>query len=296
MEEEGIKLLPKSEILTIEDFIFVINTLIDNGIEKVRITGGEPLIKKGIFILFNNLKKEKLKDISITTNGVLLGKYAQKLKDTGINRINVSLDTLDKEKFKYITRRDFFDNVVSGIKEAKKVGLNPIKINIVAIRGFNDNEIMDFVNFAIDNELHIRFIEFMPFGEFGKDKFISNKEIFNVISKKYKLEEIKKNNYDGPARVFKISNFNAYVGFISPLTEHFCSKCNRIRLLANGYIKTCLFSEKIYSIKNEIISRNPEILIKKVKDILKQKPKQHNINVNKIKFKKCQQEMHSIGG
>ncbi len=296
MDEEGIKLLPKEKILTIEDFIFVINTLIDNGIEKVRITGGEPLIRKGIFTLLENLKKDRLKDVSITTNGILLNKYANKLKDLGIRRLNISLDTLQREKFKFITRRDFFDNVISGILKAKKVGLSPIKINIVAIKSFNDDEILDFVKFAIDNELHIRFIEFMPFGEFGKDKFISNKEIFNKISTKYELIEIKNSRFDGPARVYKINGFNAYIGFISPLTEHFCDRCNRIRLLSDGSIKTCLFSNNAYSIKDEITSRNPEKLIQKIKEVLKLKPKHHNIDISRIKFKKCQHEMNVIGG
>ena len=296
MEEEGVKLLPKNEILTIEDFIFVINTLIENGIEKVRITGGEPLIKRGIFILLENLNKEKLKDVSITTNGVLLERYSEKLKEIGIRRLNISLDTLKREKFKIITRRDFFDNVINGIKKAKNVGFDPIKVNIVAIRGFNDDEILNFVKFAIENELHVRFIEFMPFGEFGKEKFISNKEIFENISKFYNLIQIDKRNFDGPAKVFKINNFNAYLGFISPLTEHFCSRCNRIRLLSNGTIKTCLFSENLYSIKEEIKSRDKERLISKVKEILKTKPKKHNIDVKRIKFKKCQQEMNAIGG
>ncbi len=296
MDEEGIKLLPKKEILTIEDFIFVINTLIDNGIEKVRITGGEPLIRRGIFTLLENLKKERLKDVSITTNGILLKKYAKQLKDLGLRRLNISLDTLQREKFKFITRRDFFDNVISGILESKKVGLSPIKVNIVAIKGFNDDEILDFVKFAIENELQIRFIEFMPFGEFGKDKFISNREIFDKISEKYELIEMKNNKYDGPARVYKIDGFNAHIGFISPLTEHFCDKCNRIRLLSDGSIKTCLFSDIAYSIKDEIKERNPDRLVNKIKEILKLKPKKHNIDVSRIKFKKCQHEMHSIGG
>ena len=296
MEEEGIKLLPKREILTIEDFIFVINTLIENGIEKVRITGGEPLVKRGIFTLLENINKTKLKDLSITTNGVLLEKYAKKLKNTGINRLNISLDTLKREKFKFITRRDYFDETVNGIIKAKEEGFNPVKINVVAIRGFNDDEILDFINFAISNELEIRFIEFMPFGEFGKDKFISNKQIFSIISGKYNLNEIKNSNFSGPAKVYRINNFNAKVGFISPLTDHFCQSCNRIRLLANGSIKTCLFSEVLYSIKGEIRNRDSEKLIKRVKDILKLKPKQHNIDVKRIKFKKCQQEMNAIGG
>ncbi len=297
MEEEGIKLLPKSKILTIEDFIFVINTLAENGIEKVRITGGEPLIKKGLFILLRNLNLDYLKDISLTTNGVLLEKYAENLKKYGIKRLNISLDTLKKEKFKMITRRDYFDKVINGINKVCNLGFYPIKINIVAIRGFNDDEIYDFVEFAIKNEVQIRFIEFMPFGEFGKDKFISNKEIKEIIEAKYKLINFNDNkNFDGPAKLYKIENSNAYVGFISPLTDHFCNKCNRIRLLSNGMIKTCLFSDKLYSIKKEIKSRNKDKLIKKIKEILQLKPKQHNINISRVKFKKCQHEMISIGG
>lgn len=297
MDEEGVKLLPKSEILTIEDFIFVINTLIENGIEKVRITGGEPLIKKGILTLLEGIDKTKLRELTLTTNGVLLEEYGEKLKKCGVKRLNISLDTLKKEKFEYITRRNFFDKVINGIRKAKELNFNPLKINVVAIRGFNDDEILDFIDFAIKYELQIRFIEFMPFGEFGKDKFISNNEIRDIITQKYNLiPKNKQNKTDGPAKIFKIDGFNAEVGFISPLTEHFCSQCNRIRLISNGCIKTCLFSKELYSIKEEIKSRDKEKLLNKIHEILKKKPKKHDIDIQKIKFKKCQHEMNWIGG
>ncbi len=297
MDEQGVKLLPKKEILTIEDFIFTINTLAENGIEKVRITGGEPLIKRGILTLLENINKKNLKELTLTTNGVLLEDYAEKLKKAGVNRLNISLDTLNREKFKYITRRDFFNNVVKGIKKAKDVGFYPIKINIVAIKGFNNDEIIDFVKFAIEYDLQVRFIEFMPFGEFGKDKFISNKEIFEIISKKFKLEAKNQKEFlSGPAKIYKIKNYQGEVGFISPLSEHFCGTCNRIRLISNGSIKTCLFSKELYSIKDEIKNRDKQRLIKRVKDILQNKPKSHEVDIQKIKFKKCQHEMNWIGG
>ena len=296
MPEEGVKLISHDEILSLEDILFFAKTAIHLGINKIRITGGEPLLRKNIIFLLNELcKLEHLGDVSITTNGVLLERFVQPLIKAGIKRINVSLDTLKKEKFKFITRFDMFDNVLRGIKLAVEKGLKPVKVNIVAIKNFNDDEIVDFVKFGIENEVEIRFIEFMPFGNSKDLRFISKEEIMAKIRKRFKLTNVDCKS-KGPAKMFKIDNYNSKVGFISPLTEHFCNLCNRIRITSNGTIKTCLFANEEFNVFDEIKSYNEEILKKRLIEIVKQKPEKHKVSFEDYKFKKCQNEMRAIGG
>ncbi len=296
MPEEGIKLLSHEKILTLENLFFFIKTSVSLGVNKIRITGGEPLLRRNIFFLIKSVSKlEGVNDLSITTNGVLLEKYIDQLIDSGIKRINVSLDTLDKEKFRFISRRDYFDNVIHGIKLSVEKGLNPVKVNIVAIRNFNDSEITDFINFGIENNVEIRFIEFMPFGDSEHLRFISKDEIISRIKEKFSITPAS-NHPDGPAKMYKIEGYDTKIGFISPLTEHFCGKCNRIRLTCDGKLKTCLFADNYYDIFNEIKENNYSDLKKRLIEIIKEKPEKHKIGFKDYKFKKCQNEMRVIGG
>ncbi len=296
MPEEGIKLLSHGKILTLEELFFFIKTSVNLGINKVRITGGEPLLRKNILFLIESVSNlKKLKDISITTNGVLLEEFADDLKNSGINRINISLDTLDRKKFKFISRRDYFDNVVRGIKKSVETGFNPVKVNIVAIKNFNDSEVCDFVKFGIENNVEIRFIEFMPFGDKEHLRFISKDEIIQSIKRRFDIVPCESGS-GGPAKMFLIKGYNSKVGFISPMTEHFCSSCNRIRLTCDGKIKTCLFAENNYDIFKDIKKGDPDILRNRLINIIREKPAKHKVALKDYKFKKCQNEMRVIGG
>ena len=296
MPEEGINLLSHKDILSLEELLFFIKTSVNLGVDKVRITGGEPLLRKNIIFLIKAVSSLKgLKDVSITTNGVLLEKYIDDLIDSGIKRINISLDTLNRKKFKFISRRDYFDNVLRGIKKSVEKGLKPVKINIVAIRNFNDSEITDFVRFGIENNVEIRFIEFMPFGDKEHLRFISKDEIIKEIKKKFNIIP-DESQLCSPAKMYKLENHNVRIGFISPMTEHFCNSCNRLRITCDGQIKTCLFSENFYNIFDEIREGNEEKLQKRVVEKKKKKPKRHKIGLKDYKFKKCQNEMRTIGG
>ncbi len=297
MPETGVKLFSHNEILSIEDILFFVKTASEIGVEKIRLTGGEPLIRKNIFHLISQIASlPKIKDISLTTNGVLLKDSAQQLLDSGIKRINISLDTLKRDKFLFITRRDLFDNVIEGISEAVKIGLNPLKINVVAIKNFNHNEVIDFVDFGIQNNLFIRFIEFMPFGNSHDLRFISKRELIDILQSKYSLIEEPSSDLNSPSKNYKISGTENVVGFISPMTEHFCKNCNRLRVTSNGEIKTCLFSDKSYNLSDAIKKHDKDYLINKLTSVIKEKPEKHFLSINDYKFKKCQNEMSKIGG
>jgi cyclic pyranopterin phosphate synthase len=297
MPEEGINLFPVDSILTFEDILFFVETVSKLGVNKIRITGGEPLIRKNVQYLIKSINNlENIKDVGLTTNGVLLDEYIDELIDAGLKRINISLDTLKRDKFKFITRRDFYENVIRGIKVSVKKGLNPVKLNIVAIKNFNDDEVIDFVRFGIDNNVQIRFIEFMPFGEFHNLRFISKKEIIDKIETVYKLILAENKDIHSPAQIYKIEGTDTTVGFISPLTEHFCNRCNRIRLTCNGTLKTCLFSDTVYDIFKTIKRGEKDILRNELLKIINEKPEKHHIKLSDYKFKKCQNEMRTIGG
>jgi len=254
MPEEGIKnLLPHNEILSYEEILQVIKIATTIGVSKIRITGGEPLLRKDLISFIERVAKiEEIKDIGMTTNGVLLSKFAANLRDAGLKRVNVSLDSLDKDKFKAITRLGALKDVLEGIEEAYRVGLNPIKINVVVMKGINDDEIEKFARWSMDVPYQIRFIEFMPLGGnyWKKELFISAEEIKKRIEKTFgKLfpVQIKKS---GPAEYFMLEGATGLIGFISPITTHICTRCNRLRLTAEGKLRPCLFSDREIDLKS----------------------------------------------
>ncbi|GAG38303.1 unnamed protein product, partial [marine sediment metagenome] len=230
---------------------------------------------------------------SLTTNGFFLSEYAEKLKDAGLNRVNISLDSLQEEKYKRITRGGSLEKALKGIDSALKAGLLPIKINTVLIRGINDDEVEDFVRLALERPLNIRFIEFMPTGEEVinefENKFISVQEIKEKLIKKYLLNPIKICNSNGPANYFRIKGAKGTVGFITALSQHFCETCNRIRLTSEGKLRPCLFSNKGIDIKKTIrkLARDKkndrflrkEIIKDKLKEAVKLKPVGHKLNI-----------------
>lgn len=256
MPEEGIKnLLPHDEILSYEEILQIIKVATTIGISKIRITGGEPLLRKNIESFIERVSRvDGIKDIGITTNGVLLKKYAKVLHEAGLKRVNVSLDSLDQNKFRTITRLGSLKEVLEGIEEAQRVGLNPVKINVVVMRGINDDEIEKFAMWSMDVPYQIRFIEFMPIGHnnWKKELFISTEEIKNKIEStvgSLMPVQIKKS---GPAEYFMLEGAKGLIGFISPLSTHICVRCNRLRLTPEGKLRLCLFSDKEIDLKGAL--------------------------------------------
>jgi len=243
MPEEGIKWKQKEEILTYEEIFRIAKLLVSMGVNKIRITGGEPMVRNDIESLISSLSSIKgLNMLSMTTNALLLKDNAYKLKLCGLQSLNVSLDTLQKDKFIWITKRDKLNPVLEGINSALVCGFTPLKLNVVVIKGINDDEIMDFVSFVKNKPINVRFIEFMPFENNGWDysKLVSYEKIKSVIQEQYELIPIKGNKSD-VAKDFCIEGFQGTISFITSMTENFCSSCNRIRLTADGSFKTCLF-------------------------------------------------------
>ncbi len=291
MPEEGIPLIPQSEILTYEELIDIAKVCIDLGITKIRVTGGEPLVRKGIVDFIRRLSSlTGLCDLSITTNGTLLKDFAKPLFFAGLKRINVSLDSLDRKKYEMITRVGKLSSVLSGLYEAKKVGFSPIKINVVVIKGLNDTEIFDFVNLAIDFGFFIRFIELMPFA-IKKPLFLSNHIIKKKIEERFPL--IPEKN-DGVARIYSIDGKDAKIGFISPLSGHICKSCNRVRLTPDGKVKNCLFSEKEYDIK-KLIRKGERDLSCVIRRIISEKPKSRPKYTDILQMVQLRM-MNSLGG
>jgi cyclic pyranopterin phosphate synthase len=300
MPSEGIDLTAPEKILRYEELLRVARIAAANGISRIRVTGGEPLVRKGIVGFIRDLAAiDGIEDLSLTTNGVLLGKYAKELKEAGLKRINVSLDSLNRERFEKLTRGDKLDTVLAGLDAAEAAGLTPVKVNMVVIKGFNDDEIVDFANISKTKPYHIRFIEYMPFNTeegWQKEKCISAKEIQQRIVANEALVPVESTaGASGPARRFRFKGAPGEVGFISPVTEHFCGECNRIRLTADGKIRTCLFSDTEIDIRAALRDGSDDKSIEALLfHAVKVKPMKHQINEEV--FKKCTKTMSLIGG
>jgi len=247
MPENGISHVGHKDILSLEEIARLVRVGASIGIRKIRLTGGEPLVRRNISQLVHYINDIKeIDDIAMTTNGILFAPQARELKAAGLKRVNFSLDSMVAEKYRYITRSGDLSVVLDSIEKALALGLHPIKINTVIIKGFNDDEIMDFVDMAFKYPLHIRFIEFMPIGDllfWKKDRLMTSQEIKQRIEQKYVLEESAKIEGSGPASYFKISGGTGSVGFISPMSNHFCARCNRIRMTAEGKLRACLYEQ-----------------------------------------------------
>lgn len=300
MPEEGIDFLDHKNILRYEEILRIVRLSVLRGIRKVRLTGGEPLVRKGFTDFLKRLGEiEGLKEITLTTNGVLLKQYAAEIKECGIHRINISLDTLKPERFMKITGRDLFDQVWDGIQEAERLGFDPIKINVVAIRGVNDDEIEDFGRLTIEKPYHVRFIEHMPIGNsnnWNADKFIPILEIYDRIQNVGSIIPIeRRNGLDGPAQRFKIENSRGEIGLIGALSNHFCAICNRLRLTAEGHLRSCLFSENEIDIMPVLRGgESDEAILTLIEKAIKEKPEKHNLE--KHGPRSCARQMSSIGG
>lgn len=299
MPEEGLSLIPHEKILTYEEILRLVRVFVSEGISKIRITGGEPLVRKGIVGFVANLSKiEGIKDLSITTNGILLKDFAKELKRAGLNRVNISLDTLQKDRFSQITRRDGFEQVWEGIQEALNVNLAPIKLNMVAIRGMNDDEIESFAQLTFHLPLTVRYIEYMPSGngeEWREGRIITIKEIKARLERMAPLLSVPSDPLDGPARRFQFKEAIGEIGLIGPVSDHICGNCNRLRLTPDGKIRTCLFSDEEIDVREYLRNgAGDEELRERLLDALRTKPEKHQINTHQ--FKKCQRNMSAIGG
>jgi len=299
MPEEGLSLIPHSEILSYEELLRLVRIFALEGISKVRLTGGEPLVRKGIVDFVSQLSMIKeIKDLSLTTNGLLLKGYAADLKRAGLKRINISLDTLNCNRFSLITRRDGYEQVWQGIEEAMKVSLSPIKINMVAIKGLNDDEIESFALITLHHPLIVRYIEYMPSGngeEWTEGNILTIPEIKKRVEAIGKLIPIPSDQWDGPARRFRLEGAIGEIGLIGPVSDHFCEACNRLRLTPDGKIRTCLFSDEEIDVRSFLRNGgSDEDLRKQLLVALRTKPERHHINTHQ--FKKCQRNMSAIGG
>jgi len=302
MPHEGVSLAGHEDILRYEEILHIVRAAIKVGISKVRITGGEPLVRRGIIDFVGDLcSLAGLQDVSLTTNGTLLADYATALAQKGLTRINISLDSFKAERYSHITGGGNLQAVLAGISAAQREGFYPLKINTVAIKGFNDDEVLDFAKFAFDNDLQVRFIELMPIGGNSLGGFISNDEIKRRIAMSYHLramanEEQKEANA-GPAQIFALSGGKGKIGFISPLSHNFCERCNRLRLTAVGSLRACLLSDEEVNIRSALREGcSSEELESLIRGAIAHKPLAHSLNPKEAKQRKCQRDMFQIGG
>jgi GTP 3',8-cyclase len=298
---EEMEFMEDEKVMTFDEIIHLARIFVDLGINKIRITGGEPLVRRGVAELIERLWRiEGLKDISLTTNGIGLITQAQALYDAGLRRINVSLDTLNEEKFEQITRRKVLSRVLAGLKEAQRCGFNPIKVNAIAMRGFTEDEILDLTEFAREYDYHLRFIEFMPLdGDdiWGRSMFLPGKEILQKIDSVYPLEPIGTNgdNKHAPAKDYRFADGKGEVGIIASVSEPFCESCNRLRLTADGQLRTCLFSLTETDLLTALRAGAPdEVIADYIIESVKQKEAGHKINA--ADFVKPKRNMSMIGG
>ncbi len=280
---EDVEFLPRQDILSFEEIIRLAQSFALLGVSKIRLTGGEPLMRKKLPELIASIKAiEGIEEVVMTTNGTLLTQYAKPLFEAGLSRLNISLDTLQADRFKTLTRRDRLQAVLDGIAEAKKYPFSGIKLNAVILRGMNDDEIIPLVDFAVDNDIDITFIEEMPLGEVGYDRsvtFLSSAAIKSEVEKKYSLES---SSYKtgGPAEYSAVKNKKSKIGFISPHTNNFCSDCNRVRITAVGRLLLCLGNENSQDLRTTLRDGcSDDELSEKLISALKLKPEKHDFDL-----------------
>ncbi len=291
MPKNGIDWKPMSEILTYEEIVKFVRVAAKLGIRKIKLTGGEPLVRKGIHELVRMLKNiEGIDEISLTTNGSLLKLYAKQLMDAGLDRVTVSIDTLKEDKFRQITYLGVLRDVLDGVKELNRLGFKNSKINTVVMKKINDDEILDLIEFAKAVGFDIRFIELMPTDliENWREHFMPINEIKSVIETKYGFVMVDKKT-NGPSVYYKLENI--YVGFITPLSSAFCSVCNRIRLTSDGSILACLGYPDKVDVKKALRNNDLDEVEKLIKYAVKIKPKEHALLSESI-----HSSMASVGG
>jgi cyclic pyranopterin phosphate synthase len=299
MPAEGLEWLPREEVLSFEEIARIVGVLAAMGVDEVRLTGGEPLIRRDLTTLVGLLARTPgVEDLSLTTNGILLDRLAGPLVDAGLRRINVSLDSLSHTRFAEITRRDALDRVLAGLEEAERYPeLRPIKVNCVAIRGFTEEEVPALAELARRKPYVVRFIEFMPLDAdeaWRQDEVLTGGEIRALIEERWPLEEIPA-KASSTARRYRFADGAGEIGFVNPVSEPFCSSCDRIRLTADGRLRTCLFSRREWDLKGPLRSGSSDAELEALlRWALQHKELKHRIN--EPGFVRASRSMSQIGG
>jgi cyclic pyranopterin phosphate synthase len=280
MPAQGVAKLEHREMLSYEELFKVAGACVAQGIEKIRVTGGEPLVRKGVVEFLERLSAiPGLRELVLTTNGLQLEDLALPLKKAGVARLNISLDSLKPETFARITRGADLAKVLRGIAAAEQAGFGPLKINMVVMRGVNDDELLDFAALSIDKPYTVRFIEYMPTlkDEGWGAQSMPGSEILARIAERYPLLPMVSSEMAGPARNFKIEGAAGAIGIITPVSGHFCESCNRIRVTAAGKVRGCLFSDEGVDLKPLLLDADPDLLQQTIRRIVSQKPGRHHI-------------------
>jgi cyclic pyranopterin phosphate synthase len=301
MPPEGILARPHDQILSFEEIYRIVDVAVRLEINKVRITGGEPLVRKDLSLFIKNLKRiNDLNEIALTTNGVYLKEHAFSLKEAGLDRVNISLDSLVPEKFREITRGGSLARALEGMEAALSAGLWPVKINVVLLRGFNDSEIISFAGLARSRPVHVRFIEYMPThlgGYSYKELFFSSLEARAILDSLGELIPIENNCGVSAAKVFRIKGFHGTIGFISPVSENFCSSCNKLRLTSDGCLRSCLHSSKSIDLKAAMKNgASDNDLAGLIREAVDSKPASHNLGTAPAGIPSEHFSMCQIGG
>lgn len=281
MPPEGIRPIGHRDILSYEEILRVASIAAGLGVKKIRLTGGEPLLRKNITFLISSLKQVRgISDLSLTTNGTFLERQARELKDSGLDRVNVSIDSLRPDRYREITGGDL-DAVLRGLDAAKRAGLTPVKINIVVMRGINDDEIRDFAALTLNDDLHVRFIELMPAGSLDfwtSERYMTADEVRGVIESVGPLSPVRARK-NGPSKYFRLQGGKGVLGFISAVSHHFCGDCNRLRITAEGKLRPCLFSETEIDLKSALRQGAPDGEIERLLRLsVAVKPEGHKIS------------------
>ena len=285
--DEEMTFMPKQKLLTLEEIVFLLTAFAELGVERIRITGGEPLVRRNVDWLFQQIGQLKqmtaLKELTLTSNGSQLPKYATALADAGVDRINISLDSLDADKFKALTRTGELASVLAGIEAARDAGFKKLKLNSVIMKGRNDDEIIDLARYALDRGMDISYIEEMPLGHVTharNESFFSSVQVRDVLATEFELtESVSKTG--GPSRYFQVAGYENRIGFISPHSHNFCDSCNRVRVTTEGRLLLCLGQEHSMDLR-EVIRSNPGDMDKLKRAVIKSmeiKPEGHDFDI-----------------
>ncbi len=299
MPEEGLDWIPKPEMLSYEEIAEIVAQMSELGLSRVRLTGGEPLIRRDLAELVELIAAVPgIEDISLSTNAILLPRFADDLKRAGVDRVNISLDTLDRERFEEIARRpvDRFDETMTGIESAEAAGFEPIKVNCVVMRGLNDHEVVDFAEITRERPWHVRFIELMPVGRnlHLNDRFISADEVLGRIRAIDDLAPDDGPQGNGPAVYYRFPGGRGTVGVITPLSHNYCERCNRMRLTADGKLRTCLFGDHEIDLKGPL--RETGRIEDAVAEALAGKPKRHYLELGTAEGSGGLAALSQVGG
>lgn len=299
MPVEGLPWIPRADLLTYEEIAEVVGQMADMGLRRVRLTGGEPLVRRDLPDLVRRLRLvEAIEDVSLSTNAILLDGLADELRAAGVDRLNISLDTLRRSRFADLARRPerFFDATMVGIDAAERAGFHPLKINVVVMRGFNDDELMDFAGMTRERPWHVRFIELMPTEDnlFLSDRFVSSDELLSRLGSDAELQPVQGPPGNGPAKYFQLPGARGTVGVITPLSHNYCNACNRVRLTADGRLRTCLFGTHEVDLKGPL--RATGDVTAAVQEALAGKPERHFLRIGTASGSGGLSALSQVGG